>query len=74
MSGVDISFILKVLAKNPPSILMVVGALLMIYGSATGDQTLVARGWSAIQWGVILQILWLAFRYGLIKAIIDALK
>lgn len=74
MTDIDINFIIKVLANNPPSILIVVGAVLIIYGSATGDTILVNYGWTAIKAGVFLQFLWLLGRFGIIRAVIDALS
>ena len=57
------SFIFQVLAKNPPSILFVIGAFLMLSGAASGNNQLVNFGWSCIGIGAVLQVIYLLLRY-----------
>lgn len=53
------SFIIKVIASNPPTVLFALGALLLIIGSTTSDPALIKWGENFFVWGIILQILWL---------------
>lgn len=58
----NMSFVFRVIARNPPAVLFVIGAFLMVYGSSTGNQNLTDMGFQAIQWGVGLQVLYLIVR------------
>jgi len=59
----DLDFIFEVIAKNPPSILFVLAAFALVIASATNNP----QAWQWVSnffWaGVILQVLWLAFKY-----------
>jgi hypothetical protein len=51
--------IIEVFAKNPPSILFVLGFLLLVFGYSTENGGLINAGWIFVVFGVILQVLWL---------------
>ncbi len=57
-----VSVIMQFIAKNPPSILILAGILLLILYGFTGIQVFSNWSWILIL-GVILQILWLLARY-----------
>ena len=48
---------------NPPSILFVVEAFLIVYSSSMGDDKLVNLGWSYIGLGVILKVFYIIAKY-----------
>jgi len=56
--AVDMS-ILDILARSPPVILFLLGALMMLTGSAIDTQVLITWGQKFLSWGVLLQIFWL---------------
>ncbi|MCJ7630791.1 hypothetical protein MUP77_00075 [Candidatus Bathyarchaeota archaeon] len=51
--------VIEVFAKNPPSILFVLGFLLLVLGFTTQDGRVVEAGWILVIFGVVLQVLWL---------------
>ncbi|MEA2089194.1 MAG: hypothetical protein U9O89_00315 [Thermoproteota archaeon] len=55
---------IKVLAKNPPAILFVLGFLLLVFGYTSDIGDMVSTSWAFIGLGVLLQVLWLVFTKG----------
>ena len=51
------SFIFKIIAKNPPTVLFVIALFSISTDSMNGTQALIDFGNKAFGWGVILQIL-----------------
>lgn len=58
------SFSFEAIARNVPAILIVGGVFLIAIGSTTGDSGLIDLGMTLARWGVILQVLYLVFKYG----------
>jgi hypothetical protein len=56
------SFIFKVIARNPPMALFVIGAFLIVYGTSINDLGIVQFGKQCFQWGVILQFAWIGMK------------
>lgn len=48
-----------ILARSPPALLLLIGSLFMLTGSAVDIQALITWGQNFIIWGILLQILWL---------------
>ncbi len=53
------SFVFKVVSRNPPTALFVIGAFLIVTGSFSGMPNLANIGIWCIILGVVLQVLWL---------------
>lgn len=56
-------FTFKVIARNPPINIFIIAALMIIKGSTSDIQELIDWGQRLLSWGVLLQALWLIFRY-----------
>jgi len=61
------SFIFKVVARNPPMALFVIATFMVLTGSILDDQQLTNFGMTAFAWGVIFQALWLIFKFRLFR-------
>lgn len=61
------SFTFKVLARNPPTALFVIGLLMLLTGTTMENQELINFGKQLFGWGIILQILWLLLRFKVLE-------
>jgi len=50
---------IKVFAYTFPTICLVLGFLLILYGNSTNNGVMTSSGWTFIVVGVIMQIMWL---------------
>jgi len=57
------SFVFKVIAKNPPTALFILAAFMILTGSTSNNQELVTWGQRFFSWGLLLQVLWLALKF-----------
>ena len=63
MSQIGIDAVFKIIAKNPPSIAIAGGILMMILGNLLTNPELSSDGRLVFFVGVLLQIGWLAMQY-----------
>lgn len=58
------SVLINMIARNPPSLLIVIGFLFIVLGSANSDPNLTEMGMWCIGGGFVLQVLWLFMKGG----------
>jgi hypothetical protein len=51
--------LLEIFANSPPSILIALGFVLILLGSASNNSGLTNAGWTFFVCGVVLQVAWL---------------
>lgn len=54
---------INIIAKNPPSILFVIAFLSILIGDAMDAPDLISFGWYCLYLGVILQVLWILYKW-----------
>ena len=60
MSSIGVIF--EIFARNPPSIAIALGALLLLIGYSIKEGGLITAGWVFFIAGFILQVLWLVLQ------------
>jgi hypothetical protein len=64
-----LQILITIAASNPPSILIVLGALIAGYGSLLPNQGLIDLGYNCLGWGILMQFVWMAWRSGILKKV-----